>query len=700
MARTRAWPARVRVAAWSQVAALGNAEEKSRAAEELLDVAAASGVRGLISRVARWAEGAHDDPRVLALAAVAPILDELDAPTRSLALSVGAGRWGAAARTMRSASDAPTILASIARLARRTGDADVIAMLPELLAHAEPAVHREAEESLLILTRDAMRASGSTEPRLDLLSVLEGPAASGLRVDRGAVEDAAARWLREGFEKRRSRAGLLAACALLDASALRRAQRGEDEGPLVRFFQARSHPAHAALRAFVRLGGDELTRARAWLWLGAPEAGSAPADRLRHASSAREHEGVLETWHLTLSPRRASALRLVKPGTVAMPTPAQISAMGARARAAVPAWVMDVVRPGDRSRAVDALAPLIADDESVVRWNLARRGPEELLRDLSLDLDPLVARAATHRMTLAGLGSRPAALVSAARDTARLEHLAILTHSPDPFVRRVAAEERAMLDAFAPGPAGALAARRWLTRDRAGFLRALLERLESAEESQRLAAIMTSRRLGIESMVLDALVRACDDASPRVVATAAGALVGDAAAQPAVLGTLEKVSAHADPRVRSNAVESLGRIVIRAARASDEPVVRRASNVIRALRDDPASGEHHRVRATALRELARASALRPAAQIEPVGPALVEMLRDARPAHRLAGVWLAERALASGFLEARGDGLTLSRREAVERLAELAGHDPDPRVLRRARAGVRRLHAELAEVPA
>jgi HEAT repeat protein len=257
-----------------------------------------------------------------------------------------------------------------------------------------------------------------------------------------------------------------------------------------------------------------------------------------------------------------------------------------------------------------------------------------------------------------------------------------------------------MLDAFAPGPLGALAARRWLARDRAGFLRALLERLESPEESRRLAAIMTARRLGIESMVLESIVRACEDVSPRVVATAAGALVGEAAAQPAVLGTLEKVSTHADPRVRSNAVESLGRIVIRAARASDEPVVKRASNVIRAMRNAPGSDEHHRVRATALRELARAAALRPAAQIEPLGPALVEMLNDPRPAHRLAGVWLAERSLAAGFFEARGDGVSLSRREAVERLAELAGHDPDPRVLRRARAGVKRLHAELAEVPA
>ena len=111
--------------------------------------------------------------------------------------------------------------------------------------------------------------------------------------------------------------------------------------------------------------------------------------------------------------------------------------------------------------------------------------------------------------------------------------------------------------------------------------------------------------------------------------------------------SLEKAMAHADNRVRANAVEAMSQMrsarhLQQLMRMADEDTNRPRANAIGALM-----------------EMKAGEAL----------PALTRMLSDDRPEHRISALWLVERM---GVLE------------AAQAVAELAMSDPDPEVRRRA----------------
>ena len=95
------------------------------------------------------------------------------------------------------------------------------------------------------------------------------------------------------------------------------------------------------------------------------------------------------------------------------------------------------------------------------------------------------------------------------------------------------------------------------------------------------------------------------------------------------------------------------------------------------------SDDHHRVRANAVR-----ASLLGAVAPDP-GSDLTAMLTDARPMHRLAGVWLAGRTLPARLRA--GDPLP----DLLARITEVSRFDEDPRVRARAVACSQRLGADL-----
>jgi hypothetical protein len=166
------------------------------------------------------------------------------------------------------------------------------------------------------------------------------------------------------------------------------------------------------------------------------------------------------------------------------------------------------------------------------------------------------------------------------------------------------------------------------------------------------------------------LARASDD--PRVRATAAGALARSATRES--WAELERlVLGDADVRVRSNAIEAMGRRSLRD---------RRAGGRVHELAAEVERTDAHRLRSAAL----RARLLGGQSDADAVA-ALGAMLSDARAAHRAAGLWLAERAAPGSASGGWG--------QVAARIAEMACADADPGVRARAERCSRALMARL-----
>ena len=101
-----------------------------------------------------------------------------------------------------------------------------------------------------------------------------------------------------------------------------------------------------------------------------------------------------------------------------------------------------------------------------------------------------------------------------------------------------------------------------------------------------------------------------------------------------------------------------------------------ACELLAGLTDDP----HHRVRGSAVRGLVRYG--------HASGRELLEMLDDERPLHRLAGLWVVERASLAAQLPA-GWG------EWSSRVAEMARAEPEAPVRERARRSAARMLARM-----
>ncbi len=472
--------------------------------------------------------------------------------------------------------------------------------------------------------------------------------------------------------------------------------RGTGEATNPAWLTGTEEAAGMAMRRLLRRDDREAVASAAWLWLAVPGMASAALQRL--ARTAPGLEAVLARVHLVSNPARAVALRRLveSDGSVpaaVLPSAQAVSAMRPAARRGYARWVMALGAPSRLSDA--ALGGLLADSDATVRHAAARaastpaRGATPAcLVDLAFDADPRVARTATL-----GLMARPdRALV---RDPLRERALAALVRSPHPGVAWLARSAR-VGDAFdsPESPAARLLLRRELAIAPARVLGRLAGALADPDARRVASAAALVRAMALGPRLETALV---DAARARWLSAASSDGAADARALARVLTALADVpgeaatrmlteaAGHTDARVRANAIDALARRA-RVAVLIPTGVSAAVHDVLRERIDD----EAHRPRASAARALllTGAPSFPRAASARDAGErALLSMLEDARPMHRVAGLWLAERA-------ASRVAPLPEIVEAVAGLARAAGGDVHGLNIR-ARATAQRLLAEV-----
>ncbi len=464
------------------------------------------------------------------------------------------------------------------------------------------------------------------------------------------------------------------------------------------------HPATTGMRAALRRGTAPFMRSRAWRWLAAESVRVAAIDRVSRATSAAEHEAVLQDGHLLLRPVRAKTLGVVKVRargggqSVGGADPASGEALpslnhrrdlspGARR------WLVEF------AAAVKTPEPMAAqlrgagltDPSPWVRWAHQRKATASERADYIFDTDARVARSAAMARSPAG-GREWLRWPLKRSDQFRLRLTDRMTRSPHEQVRSVArGDARRMNPWLVHRSESRLAAREWLRADRAGFVAAIRARIENGSEQERVDAIQLARILRIGLAFEPILIEIAGDcgSSCRAAATAVVAL-GDLETPTARAGVDAALEA-CDVRVRANAVEACVRHVPRLDDLAD--VDSRVYGSLIELKGD----EHHRVRANALRGLIEGSGVgRGGRALDPSGiDGLAGMLADERGMHRLAGLWLAERTLVADGRERLGgswDGL-------CRKVASIAVEDEDDAVRTRALRCARRLLAEVKVRP-
>jgi HEAT repeat protein len=174
----------------------------------------------------------------------------------------------------------------------------------------------------------------------------------------------------------------------------------------------------------------------------------------------------------------------------------------------------------------------------------------------------------------------------------------------------------------------------------------LQRRAVAGSPEQRVKALQMVHELGIAPMMQEALVQLCADSNPRIRSKAVTAL-GEIPAAPSDL-LVERLLNDSDARVRANAVEVLE------ARGDPQFVP------VLAQRAMAATG---RERANAIKAMHRM-------KVGVAGSALLNMLRDERPEHRISALWALRQIGWWQLLNevgnlAKGDGNVRVRRYAV-----------------------------------
>lgn len=617
------------------------------------------------------------------------------AELKPAALSVGRDRWPGAVRAV-----GPDAAAArgIAVLALDTLDPRLIPGLCDLLAAPGLQAALYVERSLTELVR---RAAG-LDPALVLTAgarpVPAGPereAAPPGSTARAELEAHLARSATD-FVNHRARGVIWCAVMVLEPATVAAG------GPLAQWLLDKEQPSLPALRGVIRWSAKPLARLRAWEWLRLDHLATAAADRLTRAQSPREHELVLERAHLVLHPRRAARLRQIggkTPGGAALaasvrggvlPPPEMVEHLQLAARRNLPRLAHALHLGGEATRA--ALEPLLVDPEPLARHAAARQLGPRGLGDYLFDADRRVARSAALSLSAVGVPDVRRKARAGLGDPVRL--FARLAASPHESLRAIAEQEmqRAAWDDPASVP-GRIEARRRLHADRAGFLKDLHQRWADGTVA-RPRLVMLIRRLGLQAQFageLEAVIRegleqlAAEspahelDPVARAVATAIAA-VGEGGASSAEL--LIDAAHRGAGRVRANAVEAIGRLARQRSGAPD-------AAMLLEFKEDA----HHRVRASVLRAFLTGAATGPAHASALEG--LAGMLHDERPAHRTAGVWLADRTLLHAGRARAGERWP----ELASRIVDLARGDADPQVRRRAEAFALRLRHELKQRP-
>jgi hypothetical protein len=596
----------------------------------------------------------------------------LSPPARRLARSIEGADWSAAIHEQHRLAGSDPNQPGLAAYLDESDDSAHLPIAVDLLRAEDRGVSEAGERVLLRAAAGLIRTPGPERPeRLRLDPTGNPPVLS-------AVVDAMRQAL-DRYDAHERSSIPLAALLLLDRAAADPALAQLD--PILRILSDAHHPAFASFRRAIRRDESPAIRRLAWRLLPVGPLEMACLERLAIARTDLDHAALLNTAHLALRPRRASRAALL--ATAGPPVagksppsalPLSTRGLSPRARRALPR-LLACIPASDELRErlhLDALT----DPDPLIRLVHARSARASELADFCLDPAPEVATLATLRWSLVGIATPS---TQAGTRHARLARA--LARSPHDAVRRIARDEP---HAFSADDADPLARARMLAvrpADRAALARAWLASAREGSPETRIAAIRAARRCALLAGWSGPLRELIEDpaVSPRVAATAAAALgdVPDRSAPEA----LEPAFGHADARVRANAIESLER----AARRGDSP-----GRIVERVLEFKSSHEH-RTRANALRALARRGEPRTTG-LDAVGADLERMLSDERAAHRLAGVWLAERLLCpAGPLRKDAPWQGLARL-----VADLARNDHDGHIRARARRCSGRLLAEIA----
>lgn len=699
-------PPRARVAIVAEalrVAAPTEAEQLGLALLELSAVDSQQTANGsrlsrLIRSVADGIFGEREPVPQIALRELARCFGVLPVDLRELATATGRGRWTGVIGTLltsRNAADRQAV-ATLAQLASDPALADAAV---ELLRDTDPAVSDAAEQALLAL------ALAAADPESAALADHPTPA------DHESAARTRAAWDPEAYATiRESLGGALLAmaqhkreklllAALLVVEPVHLSPGGCDS--VRKWLHDREQSGHSFLRGLLRRDTTPLSRLRAWQWVGRTAVSNACADRLVVAKSLDEHEAVLASWHLLLAPTRAAALDKRSPASgrsalrtigALLPPLEQIERLSTDARRGVAA-----VASGLNAKERDAACePLLADREPQVRFAASQACSLRMLGDFCLDMNATVARSAFIRRSIAATPD-----VVRAPGAERLEQeralARTLLRSPHADVRAMARQDLDLLcEATTTTTASRVAIARALRVDRPWVITRLAELIRSSQR-ERSIAIQLARRLGLTSEIRPVLIEtvrvllgASELAAPaaRDLATATSALAEVADVQATQL--LDQAAASIDQRVRANAVDAM----VQRVRSGAEQELAGVADKLMELKDDP----WHRVRGSAVRGLEVLAQVKSGGPIRSAqaGEQLLRMLDDARPMHRLAGAWVADRTLPGHDLREIKLWPSL-----VSRLRSLAMLDPDPRVRARARLAIGRAGEGLAAaVPA
>ena len=701
MAQVVKLPPRARVAIVAEALRVASASEAEPLGLALLELAAidphavprGSGLFRAFRGFADGIFGEREPVAQMAIRALARSFTALPADVRELATATGRGRWTGVVGTLLTSRDAGD-RGSVAALAELAADPALAAAAVELLRDADPTVGEAAERALLAL------ALAAADPDAAALADHATPAEhDGAARTRAAWDAAAGAAIRDSIgqallalaQHRREKL-LLAALLIVEPVHLR------GGGSIAKWLQDREQSGHSFLRGLLRRDTAPLSRLRAWQWVGRTAVTGACADRLVVAKSVDEHEAVLTAWHLALAPARMAALDKRAPsaasgrsgvGTLGalVPPVEQIERLSSEARRGVAAVVAGL---GAKDRDA-ACEPLLADRDPGVRFAASQACSIRMLGDFCLDMNATVARSAYIRRSVAATPD-----VVRAPGAERLEQertlVRVLLRSPHAEVRNLARQDLDLLcEAMTTSAASRVAMARALRLDRPWVVSRLAELIRSSQR-ERSVAIQLARRLGLTGEIRPVLIEtvrvllgANELPAPaaRDLATATSALAEVPDTQATQL--LDQAAASIDQRVRANAVDAM----VHRVRSGAEREVSAVADRLMELKDDA----WHRVRGSAVR------GLEVLAQVKAGGPVrsshaaeqLLRMLDDARPMHRLAGAWVADRTLPGHDLREIKLWPSL-----VSRLRSLAMLDPDPRVRARARLAIGRAGEGLA----
>ena len=635
-----------------------------------------------------------------AIGLLARLWSALDSEIRGVAVAAGRGKWSRGLETL-SEQEFFAAGRSLSELAIDTDDAALLPVLGRVLQGGTSGHVQAAARALLVLSLRYADPVDASLLGIDSASTVMSPPLDPVPAQRSPGD---VRALLEAvgagvacFEDHGRKDVLLAALVLLEGP--RRPKCPAD--PLVAMARDPASIAFSALRTAFRRGRVPLARQRAWVWLREESLAAACLDRLGRAATPEDHRAVLELGHLCLSPARSrslvfvpiatrpaaantrppyvpSAPRLHPEGVI--PDRTTASGLSVRARRRFPAFVAALGASG--SPTTLALEAMLVDHDPVARLAACRVAPTAGARDWIFDEHRAIARHAALRACSLGIAetSRPRAGDARRRQSARP-----LARSQHEIVRNIGQLELERLNPGDRSPLSRLAARRLWMSDPSAFAD-WAKAKANGPAAEGVDALMTVRSIGavrcVEKLLLSIVrdsIDSPDRLDPKLVATAVACL-GELSAT-RVISVLEGCMArHADPRVRSNAAEALGR-------QRHLPGVHGPSGRAGSPFDD----EHHRVRASVVR-----SAL--VTEPKPAGPAVMmavdvvaDMLTDPRPSHRLAGVWVVQRSLGAPMASAVG----MKWERVVGRVRWLADEDGDAAIRRRAGVVAHRLNASL-----